>query len=65
MLFGFGGTDQETGGRTGGVEDVEILFESDEDGQDEGGQHRRDSTDQTSKRQSQSGMVWACAEEGR
>ena len=47
--FGDGGTDQETGGRTGGVRvnDVEILFGSGEDGQAEEREHRRDSTGQT------------------
>ena len=36
VWFGDGDTDQKTGSRTGGgrVKDVEILFESDADGQD-------------------------------
>ena len=70
VWFGDGGTEQKSGGKTGGgrVKDVEILFEIDEDGQDQEQAHQEESTGQMFWKQSWRGqieMVWICAEEGQ
>ena len=49
VWLGYGGTDQKTGSRIGSgrVQNDEMLFESDEDGQDEKRAHQRDSKGRT------------------
>lgn len=49
VQFGYDGTDQKAGSRTGSgrVKDVELLFGSDCDGQDQERALQRDSTGQT------------------